>query len=96
MILLVLLLAGFISFTFFVRFLRLGRGYFEDIERMNGIKRFYLDQFKHIPNVEKIMCEYQEPERQRTAPLYIRYTVIFLGSLCFSGSAYVKFLFFEK
>lgn len=92
-VLVVFLIAfGLIHFFFFVRFSSFGFVYHETIERINGIREFYVQQFQsQLPPIKNVLPSYTGPNSFYTVFLPINSLLAFLlaltSSLCFVGAA---------
>lgn len=85
---------GVIHFFFFVRFISFGFVYHESVERINGIREFYVQQFQtQIPAIKNVLRSYTGSNSFYTVFLPINSLLAFLlaitASLCFAGAAFL-------
>ena len=85
---------GIIHFFFFVRFISFGFVYHETVERINGIREFYVQQFQtQIPAIKNVLSSYSSSNSFYTVFLPINTLLAFLlaltASLCFAGAAFL-------
>lgn len=89
-----LLIAGMIGATFFVKLIRLRQAWRESVICMNVIKEFYIQQFqKQMPRIERAfrwrLKTIPAGERLGSTTFIVCSTVALLESTCFAGAAFV-------
>ncbi len=89
-----LLIAGMIGATFFVKLIRLRQAWRESVICMNVIKEFYIQQFRRqMPQVERAfrwrLKTIPAGERLGSTTFIVCSTVALLESVCFAGAAFV-------
>jgi len=85
---------GLIHFFFFIRFISFGFIYHETVERINGIREFYVQQFQtQIPVIKNVLVSYTSPNSFYTVFLPINSLLAFLlalaASLCLAEAAFL-------
>jgi len=89
-----LLIAGMIGATFFVKLIRLRQAWRESVICMNVIKEFYIQQFRRqMPRIERAfrwrLKTIPAGERLGSTTFIVCSTVALLESVCFAGAAFV-------
>jgi hypothetical protein len=89
-----LLIAGMIGATFFVKLIRLRQAWRESVICMNVMKEFYIQQFRRqMPQVERAfrwrLKTIPAGERLGSTTFIVCSTVALLESVCFAGAAFV-------